>query len=257
MRNRRQLDLRLSWRSRRLGADDAGFRRGCSGGFALLHSVHDPLLNHSINLLLNRVRPNDLLLNHLLLNHLLLSDQFLNHPHALLLYDLAKAGKITYGRSDQTLQPRRRPLTRSLAFDARRHIRAGVYRLRVEVEELADDGVGLEVDELRVGADEGSAENTGRPMRHVVPFQTFQQRQADLRLVGNRSEGDLLAFTLLAQSGAETLGHGADLAGQGKRAGRNGVGVYRRESLAVLIAHEGRSPRTASRARGGPVRLGL
>ena len=224
MRNRRQLDLRLSWRSRRLGAGDAGFRRGCSGGFALLHSVHDLLLNHSINLLLNRVRLNDLLLN-----HLLLSDQFLNHPHALLLYDLAKAGKITYGRSDQTLQPRRRPLTRRLAFDARRHIRAGVYRLRVEVEELADDGVGLEVDELRVGADEGSAENTGRPMRHVVPFQTFQQRQADLRLVGNRSEGDLLSFTLLAQSSAETLGHGADLAGQEKKAGRNHVGVYRRK----------------------------
>ena len=106
MRNRRQLDLRLSRRPCRLGVGNAGFRRGCSGGIALLHSVNDPLLNHPINLLPNRVLLNDLLLNHLLLsdvflNHLLLRDQFLNHPHALLLNDLTKAGKITDGRHDR------------------------------------------------------------------------------------------------------------------------------------------------------------
>ena len=51
-----------------------------------------------------------------------------------------------------------------------------------------------------------------RPVRHVVSLQRLQQRQTNLRLLRDRREGNLLSFTPLAQSSAETLRHAAHLA---------------------------------------------
>jgi hypothetical protein len=44
-------------------------------------------------------------------------------------------------------------------------------------------------------------------VRQVVALQFFQQRHLDFGLLGNRRKGNLLSFTLLAQPGAETIGH--------------------------------------------------
>ena len=89
----------------------------------------------------------------------------------------------------------------------------GVAGIGVHLEELAQHGVGVEADELRVGADVGTPEDPRRPVRHVVVFERFEERELDLGLLGDRDEIDLPRFTLLAQPGAETLRHGAYLSG--------------------------------------------
>ena len=68
----------------------------------------------------------------------------------------------------------------------------------MELQEFADDDVGLEGDRVGVGANEGAAKNARRPARDVIPLQPFQERQLDLRLLRDRGESNLLSFTPLA-----------------------------------------------------------
>ena len=98
-----------------------------------------------------------------------------------------------------------------------RHRRDHFNWVGVELQKLADDDVGLEVDGMRIGADEGTTKNARRPARHVVSLQRFEQRQLDFRPLRDRGEGNLLSFTLLAQSSAETLSHAGHLAGRETR----------------------------------------
>jgi hypothetical protein len=49
-------------------------------------------------------------------------------------------------------------------------------------------------------------------VRDVIPLQPVEQRQLDLRLLGDRQERNPLFFTPLAQSSAETLEHAASSA---------------------------------------------
>ena len=72
-------------------------------------------------------------------------------------------------------------------------------------EKIADDGIGLEADGVRVGADERATEDSRGPVREIVPLEPLQERQLYLRLVGDRRERDLLSFAAVAESRAETL----------------------------------------------------
>jgi hypothetical protein len=134
-------------------------------------------------------------------------------------------------------------LAYSVTVDVQQVTHAGFSRIGVELQEFTDDGVGFEANDLRVGADEGTTKNTRRPMRQVIPLQAIQQRQTDLRLGGNGGKRNVLSFTLLAQSSAETLDHVADLTGHEQAARRNhvgvDVGVDEEKSSAILIAREG------------------
>src|SRR5918993_2690890 len=73
--------------------------------------------------------------------------------------------------------------------------------------ELANRRIGVEVQRIRVRADEGAPEDAGRPMRYVVALEILEQRQLDLCLFGDRDQSNLLLFTVPAQSGAKTLVH--------------------------------------------------
>ena len=75
-----------------------------------------------------------------------------------------------------------------------RHRGDGFDGIGVELEELAHHDIGFEADGVRVGTDEGAAKDPRRPVRHVVAFQRFEQRELDLRLFGDLDEGDLLFF---------------------------------------------------------------
>ena len=113
----------------------------------------------------------------------------------------SEAGKRTGGRGEEAPKPGRRPRGRRrlvAAGDDRRLDRHHFNRIGVELQEFADDHVGLEGDGVSVGANEGAAENAGRPARDVVPLQPFEKRQLDLRLLGDGGEIDLLSFTPLA-----------------------------------------------------------
>ena len=74
--------------------------------------------------------------------------------------------------------------------------------------EFADDLVGREADGVRVGANERAAKNPRRPVRDVVVLQLFQKRSMNLRLLRDRGQRNLLAFTLAPQTRAEALRHG-------------------------------------------------
>ncbi len=117
----------------------------------------------------------------------------------------------------------------------------------MELQKLADDDVGLEVDGMRIGADEGAAEDARRPMRHIVALQRLEQRRVDFGLLRDRDEGDLLLFTSLSQSSAETFSHaGAEStkmydAVQGKKSPLNRLGAVEsrvRLTAALLKAHD-------------------
>jgi hypothetical protein len=73
--------------------------------------------------------------------------------------------------------------------------------------EVADNRVRIQVERVCIGADEGAAEDAGRPMRNVIALEVLEQRQLDLRLFGDRGQSNLLLFTVPAQSGAKTLVH--------------------------------------------------
>jgi hypothetical protein len=64
---------------------------------------------------------------------------------------------------------------------------------------------------VSVGANERAAEYAGGPLRDVIPLQGFEQRQLDLGLLRDGNQIDLLLFTPLAQSSAETLRHAVHL----------------------------------------------
>src|SRR5437660_4107776 len=114
----------------------------------------------------------------------------------------------------------------------------------MEIQEFADDAVRLEADGVGVGADERATKDAGRPMRDIVAFQRFEQRQLDLRLFRDRNESNLLSFTPLAQSGAETFRHAAHLAGQEGRRRTRRTGM------------SGTASRPATPAERSPRRLG-
>jgi hypothetical protein len=95
------------------------------------------------------------------------------------------AGKRTHRPVKQPPKPGRRSLAHGLiagAWRDRHGRRISFNRIGMELQELANDRVGFQADRVRVRANEGTAENARRPARHVVAFQPFQQRNADLRL---------------------------------------------------------------------------
>ena len=53
-------------------------------------------------------------------------------------------------------------------------------RIGEAFQKFADDDVGLEVDGVGIGADERAAEDSPRPVRHIVSLQRLEQRQIDL-----------------------------------------------------------------------------
>jgi hypothetical protein len=94
-----------------------------------------------------------------------------------------------------------------VAAGDRRHGLDDLGRIRIQIEELADDDVGLQADRLGVGANEGPAEDSRRPLRDVAALQRFEERLLDLRLFGNRAEADLLLLAPLAEASAEAFRH--------------------------------------------------
>ena len=126
-----------------------------------------------------------------------------------------KAEESTNGL-DKISKPGRRPRARTCATNIGHHRRDGrdhFNRIRVELEELSDDDGGVEADGLRVRTDESPTKDARRPMRHIISLERLQEGNVDLRLLSDRREGNLLSFTLLAQSSAETFRHAAHLAG--------------------------------------------
>src|SRR4029079_7021951 len=87
--------------------------------------------------------------------------------------------------------------------------RGGIYfsLVRVAVEELTQDDVGIETDGVRVGANVCPAVNSRGPLRDVIALERFEQRALDFALLGDRAEGDALFLTVMAQTGAETFMH--------------------------------------------------
>jgi hypothetical protein len=111
---------------------------------------------------------------------------------------------------EQAPKPGRRPLPKrilNLAWQHRCGRRDSLNRIGMELQELTDDGVGVEADRMRVGADERTPKNTRRPAQQVISLQPLEERKADLRLLRDGGKRDLLSFTLLAKSSAETFGH--------------------------------------------------
>src|SRR5205814_8696103 len=96
-----------------------------------------------------------------------------------------KTGKRVDSRADKILKPIWRACAQRFTIDPwrdSRHRRDNFNRIRVELQELAEDNVGLEADGVSIGANEGAAKNTRWPVRDVISLQRFQQRQLDLRL---------------------------------------------------------------------------
>jgi hypothetical protein len=84
-------------------------------------------------------------------------------------------------------------------------------RIRIQFQELANDDIRFEADRMRVRANECPAKNAGRPMRHIVPLQSFEQGDFYFRLLSDRRESDLLLLTAFAQACAKTVRHAAYL----------------------------------------------
>jgi hypothetical protein len=66
----------------------------------------------------------------------------------------------------------------------------------MNLQEFADNDLGLEANCGGVGSNERSTKDAGWPARNVVCFQSLQDRDTDLRLLGNQAERDLSLFTL-------------------------------------------------------------
>jgi hypothetical protein len=77
-------------------------------------------------------------------------------------------------------------------------------RIGTDFQELGDDGVGVEADGLRVGAQVRAAEYSARPLRDVVSFQSLEQRELDLCPFGDRAERDLVSLTHRPKASTET-----------------------------------------------------
>src|SRR5690349_16831354 len=64
-----------------------------------------------------------------------------------------------------------------------------------ELEKLTYHGIGIKADRESVRTDECLPENSGRPMRHIVALERFEQRLLNLGLFGDLGQGNLLLFT--------------------------------------------------------------
>ena len=109
----------------------------------------------------------------------------------------AKDGLRSRGRARRWGR-RRRP---GLSDGHRRQL----SRIGKTLVELLRDGVGIEADAGRVGADERAAKNAGRPAREVVALERLEKTGADLRICGDGRQGNLPAFTFATQAAAERL----------------------------------------------------
>ena len=106
----------------------------------------------------------------------------------------------------------------AIAVFARRRFDV-LYRFGKSFQEFSDRGFLVHADRRSIGAHERAAENAGGPMRDVVPLELVEQRQLDLRLLRDRRESDLLLFTLLPKSSAETLWHTSEFASESTMTG--------------------------------------
>src|SRR4029453_16321627 len=122
-------------------------------------------------------------------------------------------------------------------------------RVRVELEELANDDIRLEADRVGVRTNECPAKDAGRPMRDIIPFQGLEQRNLDFRLLGDRRERDLLLLAPFAQACAKTVRHGATPGATTDAAFIMNVGNSKLRKFARHTAPEDRSPRSLGRGR--------
>ena len=93
------------------------------------------------------------------------------------------------------------------------------YRFGKSFQEFSDRGFLVHADCRGIGAHERAAENASGPMRDVFTLELVEQRQLDLRLLRDRRESDLLLFTLLPKSSAETLWHTSEFASESTMTG--------------------------------------
>ncbi len=77
--------------------------------------------------------------------------------------------------------------------------RAGNSRSTVLLFEAAYDLVWIQPHDRRIGPDERAAINPLRPPGEVVVLEAIEQRRGNLRLVGNRLDGNSAALALFAQ----------------------------------------------------------
>ena len=91
----------------------------------------------------------------------------------------------------------------------------GIRKLR---HKLAGDGIGIEADRARICPDELPAKDSRGPPRHIAALERCEEGCADLRVGRNGREGNLPAFALLPQTGAQghfshaIVGHHRDTA---------------------------------------------
>ena len=94
---------------------------------------------------------------------------------------------------------------RSTAVSAagRAHLRA-VGKL---LSELAAHRLRVELDGLRVGADERAAVDSGGPLRDIATLEALEERGLDLGGGRNRRDGNVLAFAFVTKPRAEAVCH--------------------------------------------------
>ena len=95
------------------------------------------------------------------------------------------------------------------------------YRFGKSFQEFSDRGFPVHADCRGIGAHERAAENASGPMRDVFTLELVEQRQLDLRLLRDRRESDLLLFTLLPKSSAETFWHTSEFASESTMTARS------------------------------------
>src|SRR5256885_10537746 len=81
------------------------------------------------------------------------------------------------------------------------------FFLGIEGAQLADDGIGVGANRLRVVANPRSPEDPGGPVFEVVALEGLEQRSFDLRLSRDGGELDAATFALLAKACAEACFH--------------------------------------------------
>ena len=72
---------------------------------------------------------------------------------------------------------------------------------------IAQHPIGFEPNRARVRAEIRASEDPRGPSRHVVTFESFEQRQFDLRLLSDRGQRDLLFLALEPELRSERFIH--------------------------------------------------
>jgi len=116
--------------------------------------------------------------------------------------------KGIYGRIYEASKPRGRAPRTNLPRLSQ-HIRNLVLGMGIRIKglEFAQHPIGFEPNRARVRAEIRASEDPRGPSRHVVTFESFEQRQFDLGLLSDRGQRDLLFLALEPELRSERFIH--------------------------------------------------